>query len=74
MLWKSAQFFACIFLDSRDKSLQMLKVFPNDQRKLTKKEEQRERRCCRIRLQFTKSTVWPRKTVAYRDHPRRQVF
>ena len=57
MLWIDAQFCVCMFLDSRDKSLNMLKFCRNDQRKM---KEQRERPCYGIRLQCTKCTVWPR--------------
>ena len=57
MHWVGAQFCVCIFLVSRDKFLNMLKFFRNDQRK---RENKRARPCCRIRLKFIKYTVWPR--------------
>ena len=43
MHWIGAQFCVCMFLDSRDKSLNMLKFCRNDQREGRTKEEQRER-------------------------------
>ena len=65
MHWIGAQFCVCMFLDSRDNSFNVLKFCWNDQRKVKKKkEEQRERPCCGIRLQCTKCTVWPRNGVS----------
>ena len=40
--WIGAQFCVCMFLDSRDKSLNMLKFCRNDQRK--KKEKKKNKR------------------------------
>ena len=37
MHWIGAQFCVCMFLDSRDKSLNMLKFCRNDQRKVKNK-------------------------------------
>ena len=60
MLWIGVQFCVCLFLDSRDKFLNMFNFWRNDQRNERTKEEQRERPCHGIRLQGTKCTVWPR--------------
>ena len=38
MHWIGAQFCVCMFLDSRDKSLNMLKFCRNDQRKVKNKK------------------------------------
>ena len=46
------QFFVCMFMHSRGKSLNMLKFCRNELRKLKKKKK--ERLCCEFRLQFTK--------------------
>ena len=60
--WIGAQFCVCMFLHSRDKSLNMLSLFKfmlkikvNERTK----EEQRERPYCGIHLQCTKRTIWP---------------
>ena len=64
--WIGAHFCVSIFLDSRDKSLNVLKRCQNDQNfknfKMNDrtKEEQKERPCCGIHFKFTKYTVWPR--------------
>ena len=56
-----AQFCVCMFLDSRDKSLNMLQFCRNDQKKLKNKRRTKGASlCCRIRLQCTKCTIWPR--------------
>ena len=65
MHWKGAQFCVCMFLDSTEKSLCILKFCGNDQRKYRTKEERRKRPCSGIRLLCTKCTVWPRNDVAY---------
>ena len=65
MHWIGEQFCVCMFLDSGDTSLNMVKFGRNDQRKVKKKEEQRERPCCGIRLQCTKCTVWPHYVFQY---------
>ena len=39
MHWIGAQFCVCMFLDSRDKSSNMLKLCRNDQRKVKKKKK-----------------------------------
>ena len=44
----------------------MLKFRRNDQKITRTKEEQRERLCCGIRLQFIKYTVWPQNGNARR--------
>ena len=55
--WIGAQFCGCMFLDCRDKSLNM----PNFVRTIKEiesiEEEQKERPCYGIRLQFTKYTA-----------------
>ena len=58
--WIGAQFCVCMFLDPRDMYLNMLKLCRNDPKNERTKEEQRERPCCGIHLQFSKCTVWPR--------------
>ena len=46
--WIGAQFCVCMFLESRDKSLNMLKFCRNDQRKVKNKRKTKERPCCGI--------------------------
>ena len=65
MHWIGAQFCVCKFLDSRDKSLNMLQFCRTIKEKERTKEEQRERPCSGIRLQCTKCTVWPRKVTVF---------
>ena len=64
MHWIGAQFCACVFMDSRNKSVNMLSFCRNDQKERIiaqkKKIKNRERPCCGIRLQLTKFAVWPR--------------
>ena len=57
MHWIGAQFCVCMFLDSKDKSLKMLKFCQNDQRKV--KNKRRTKGANGIRIQCTKCTVWP---------------
>ena len=59
-----AQFCVCMFLDFREKALNMLKLCRNDQRKRKNKKEQTQRPCCGIRLQFTKYTVYLRNGLS----------
>ena len=51
-----------MFLSSRDKSLNMLKLIGTiNENEITRmKEKHRECSCCGIRLQFAKYLIWPR--------------
>ena len=64
MHWIGAQFCVCVFLDSRDKSLNMLKICRNNQRKVKNKRRTKGASLLRNPLTMHKySTVWPRNEV-----------
>ena len=55
-----AQFCVCMFLDSRDTSLNILKFGGTINETKRRKQEQKERHCCGFRSKLTNYTVWPR--------------
>ena len=63
MLYK-AKFCVFIFLESRDKSLNMFQVFSERSKIWKEEKEQMERPWCEIRSQFTEHLVWTRKSIS----------
>ena len=59
MHWIGAQFCVCMFLDSRDKSLNMINFVGTIKGNEKRKREQRERSCCGIRLNSQNAQCGP---------------
>ena len=60
VLWIGAQFCVCMFLDSRDKSLNVLKFCRSDQRKVKNKRRKKGASLLRNPLTTHKMHSWPR--------------
>ena len=60
-----AQFCVCMFLDSRDKSLNMWKICRNNQRKWMNKRRKKGASLLQNLLTFSKKHTWPRNEPAW---------